>query len=85
MFHLGKLGKPKISICRTWSGDGSLTKVLWTQLKNSINIYLYKKSELLKNVQKKIKRSKVKWIGNFDKIRKGLVIFLVMNFSMQYR
>ena len=60
----------------------ALLKFLWTQFKkfpdlnSSINIYLYEKSELLKNVQKKkLKRSKVKWIGNFDKIRKGPVIF----------
>ena len=77
-----KLGKPKnFNFVELGPGDGSLTKVFvdtikkFPDLNSSINIYLYEKSELLKNVQKKIKRSKVKWIGNFDKIRKGPVIF----------
>ena len=35
-----------------------------------------KKVNFLRMYKKKIyKRSKVKWIGNFDKIRKGPVIF----------
>ncbi len=78
-----KLGKPKnFNFVELGPGDGSLTKVFvdtikkFPDLNSSINIYLYEKSELLKNVQKKkLKRSKVKWIGNFDKIRKGPVIF----------
>ena len=45
-------------------------------LNNSINIYLYEKSDLLINIQKKkLKGSKIKWINNFNKIKKGPIIF----------
>ena len=63
-------------------GDGSFAKVFVNTLKkfpnlfNSINIYLYEKSDFLKNIQKeKLKDSNVKWINNFEKIKKGPVIF----------
>ena len=40
------------------------------------NIFLYEKSNFLKNVQrKKLKGCKVKWIKNFDKINSGPIIF----------
>ncbi len=78
-----KLGKPKnFNFVELGPGDGSLAKVFvntikkFPDLNDSINIYLYEKSELLKNVQKKkLKGSKVKWIKNFDKIKKGPIIF----------
>ena len=78
-----KLGKPKtFNFVELGPGDGSLAKVFvntikkFPELNNSINIYLYEKSELLKNVQKKkLKGTKIKWIRNFDKIKKGPVIF----------
>ena len=55
-----KFGKPKnFNFVELGPGDGSLTKVLVDTFKKfpdfnkSINVYLYEKSDLLKNVQKK--------------------------------
>ena len=78
-----KLGKPKnFNFIELGPGDGSLSKVLidtfkkFPELNNSINIYLYEKSNLLTKVQKKkLKGSKIKWIKNFNRIKKGPVIF----------
>ena len=78
-----KLGKPKnFNFVELGPGDGSLAKVFintikkFPDLNNSINIFLYEKSDLLKSVQKKkLKGSKVKWVRNFDKIDKGPIIF----------
>tara|TARA_Y100001970_G_scaffold283364_1_gene398279 strand:+ start:322 stop:1401 length:1080 start_codon:yes stop_codon:yes gene_type:complete len=78
-----KLGKPKtFNFVELGPGDGSLAKVFvntikkFPELNDSINIYLYEKSELLLSEQrKKLKGSKIKWIRNFDKIKKGPVIF----------
>ena len=78
-----KFGKPKnFNFVELGPGDGSLTKVLVDTFKKfpdfnkSINIYLYEKSNLLKNIQKKkLKGSKVKWIQKFNKIKKGPIIF----------
>ncbi len=78
-----KLGQPNIfNFVELGPGDGSFTKVLLETLKkfpklnNSINIFLYEKSDLLANEQKKkLKNFKVKWIKNFNKIKKGPIIF----------
>ncbi len=78
-----KLGKPKnFNFVELGPGDGSLAKVFIDTIKNfpdlnkSINIFLFEKSDFLKNVQrKKLKGSKVKWINNFDNINKGPIIF----------
>ncbi len=78
-----ELGKPRyFNFVELGPGDGSFAKVFVNTLKkfpnlfNSINIYLYEKSDFLKNIQKeKLKDSKVKWINNFEKINKGPVIF----------
>ncbi len=78
-----KLGKPKnFNFIELGPGDGSLSKVLldtfkkFPDLNKSINFYLYEKSNLLINEQKKkLKDSKVKWIKNFNKINKGPIIF----------
>ena len=77
------LGKPKIfNIVELGPGDGSLTKILintfqkFPLFNKSTNIYLYEKSNLLRNLQKKnINNSKVKWIKDFSRIKKGPVIF----------
>ena len=77
------LGKPKkFNIVELGPGDGSLTKVLietfkrFPEFNKSVNIFLYEKSELLRNLQKKnIKNSKIKWIKNFVSIVDGPVIF----------
>ena len=78
-----KFGKPEsFNFVELGPGDGSFTKVLINTLKNfpelneSINIFLYEKSDLLKKTQiSKIRNSKVKWISNFKLIKKGPVIF----------
>ena len=78
-----KLGRPKnFNFVELGPGDGSLSKVLvdifkkFPEVNKSINIYLSEKSDLLINVQKKkLKNAKVKWIQNFNKIKKGPIIF----------
>ena len=76
-------GKPKsFNIVELGPGDGSLTKIIlkifkkFNKFNNSFNIFLYEKSIILKNLQKKnINNSRVKWIKNFKNIKKGPVIF----------
>ncbi len=78
-----KLGKPRrLNFVELGPGDGSLAKILletfkkFPSLNNSIQIYMYEKSDFLEKVQKKkLKGFKVKWIKNFNNINKGPVIF----------
>ncbi len=78
-----KMGQPKIfNFVELGPGDGSLTKVIiktikkFPELNKVIKIYLYEKSIFLKRLQKKNIDSKhVKWIKNFNSIKKGPVIF----------
>ena len=79
-----KFGKPKkFNFVELGPGDGSLSKILIDTFKRfptfeiSLEIYLYEKSELLKNIQKK-KLS-------YPKLKKDQLYFLGMNFLMQYR
>tara|TARA_B100000963_G_C22588519_1_gene654319 strand:- start:634 stop:1698 length:1065 start_codon:yes stop_codon:yes gene_type:complete len=77
------LGKPKkFNIVELGPGDGSLTKILlrtfqqFPLFNKTVRIFLYEKSNLLANIQKKnINNSKVKWIKNFNNIKKGPVVF----------
>ena len=77
------LGRPKkFNIVELGPGDGSLTKILIKTFQQfplfckATNIFLYEKSNLLKKLQKKnIGNQKVKWIKNFNYIKKGPVIF----------
>ena len=77
------LGKPKkFNIVELGPGNGSLTKVLlrtfqqFPEFNKTANIFLYEKSNLLKNLQRKnINNPKVKWVKNFTSIKKGPVIF----------
>ena len=77
------LGKPKtFNVVELGPGDGSLSEVLIRTFKkfpvfnNSVKIYLYEKSALLKKIQKKkIKVDNVQWIKDFRKIKKGPIIF----------
>ncbi len=77
------LGKPqKFNIVELGPGDGSLTKILLKTFQQfpafykATNIFLYEKSNLLKDLQKKnINNLKVKWIKNFTNIKKGPVVF----------
>ncbi len=76
-------GRPqKFNIVELGPGDGSLTKILlktfqqFPAFNKAANIFLYEKSNLLKNLQKKnINNLKVKWIKNFTNIKKGPVVF----------
>ncbi len=76
-------GKPKhFNIVELGPGDGSLTNVLiksfrqFPEFDSVKKIFLFEESNYLKKIQKKkIPNSKVKWIKNFNKIKKGPVIF----------
>ncbi len=77
------LGSPqKFNIVELGPGDGSLTKILlktfqqFPAFNKATNIFLYEKSNFLRNLQKKnIDSLKVKWIKNFTNIKEGPVIF----------
>ena len=76
-------GKPKnFNIIELGPGDGSLIKTLLRSFKNfpefnsAKKIFLYEESNFLKKIQKNSFLSKeVKWIKNFNQIKKGPVIF----------
>jgi cyclopropane-fatty-acyl-phospholipid synthase len=76
-------GKPKnFNIVELGPGDGSLTRILLKSFKkfpefnNRKKIFLYEESNYLKNIQRKnVIDKKVEWIDNFNKIKKGPVIF----------
>ncbi len=76
-------GKPKnFNIIELGPGDGSLTNVLLRSFKkfprfNAIKrIFLYEESNYLKKIQRKnILDKNIHWIKNFNKIKKGPVVF----------
>ena len=78
------MGKPKIfNIIELGPGNGQMCKTLLRVFKkfpiffDAINIFLYEKSETLKDLQKNnLNKQKIKWIKNFNKIKKGPVIFI---------
>jgi len=78
------LDKPKIfNIVELGPGEGQMCKTLVEVFKkfpiffNSTNIFLYEKSKTLKDLQKKnLGHEKINWINNYNKIKKGPVIFL---------
>ena len=64
-------------------GNGHMCKSILKVFKkfpiffNAVNIFLYEKSKSLENLQKNnLNDSKIKWIKNYDKIKKGPVIFI---------
>ena len=77
-------GKPKIfNIVELGPGDGKMCKTLVRVFKKfpiffkSTNIFLYEKSKTLQIIKKKkLNNEKIEWIENFNKIKKGPVIFL---------
>ena len=78
------MGKPKMfNVVELGPGSGQMCKTLLAVFKKfpiffkSVNIFLYEKSKILKNLQKNnLKNQKIKWIENFTKIKNGPVIFL---------
>ena len=78
------LDKPKIfNIVELGPGSGKMCAALIKVFKkfpiffNSANIFLYEKSKNLENLQKKfLYYEKIKWVKNFNKIKKGPIIFL---------
>jgi NADH dehydrogenase [ubiquinone] 1 alpha subcomplex assembly factor 7 len=78
------MGKPKIfNVVELGPGNGQMCKTLLRVFKkfpfffDSVNIFLYERSVVLKNLQKKnLKNQKVYWIKNFNKIEKGPIVFL---------
>jgi cyclopropane-fatty-acyl-phospholipid synthase len=78
------LDKPKIfNVVELGPGDGQMCKTLIRVFKKfpifsrSVNIFLYEKSNTLRNLQKKnLKKEKINWVNNFNSIKKGPVIFL---------
>jgi len=75
-------GKPKnFNIVELGPGDGSLTNILLRSFEkfpefNSIKkLFLYEESEFLRKIQKKKIHGDVKWINDFNKIKKGPIIF----------
>jgi NADH dehydrogenase [ubiquinone] 1 alpha subcomplex assembly factor 7 len=79
-----QLGRPKIfNVVELGPGNGQMCKTLIEVFKKfpvlfkSINIFLYEKSKTLEDLQKKnLNKEKINWIKNFNKIKKGPVIFL---------
>ena len=77
------LGRPRdFNIVELGPGSGQMCKVMISAFKNfpdffkSLKIFLYEKSHTLKLLQKKnIKEKKLRWISNFNQIKKGPVIF----------
>ena len=78
-----KFGKPEtFNLVELGPGDGSLTKILiqtfrkFPEFNKSVKIFLYEKSNLLKKKQKKkIASNQIKWIKNYNSIKKGPIIF----------
>ncbi|MDC0418342.1 SAM-dependent methyltransferase [Pelagibacteraceae bacterium] len=78
------LNKPKIfNVVELGPGSGQMVSILIKVFKKfpkffkSTNIFLYEKSKILTQLQKKnLFEEKVKWIKNFNNIKSGPVIFL---------
>ena len=73
VFNVIELGPGNGQMCRTF------IKVFqkFPNFLDSVNIFLYEKSKTLKNLQKEnLNNQKIEWIRNFNKIKKGPVIFL---------
>ncbi len=84
IFFWKHLKKPKnFNIIELGPGNGLLMKIMVKTFKkfpeffNSSEVYLYEKSKKLEKIQKKLlHKEKLKWIKNFNSIKKGPVIFL---------
>ncbi len=84
IFFWENLKKPKkINIIELGPGDGKLIKILlktfakFPDFNKCVNIFLYEKSENLIKIQKKeLKNKNIKWLKNFNVLKRGPVIFL---------
>ncbi|MDC0450114.1 SAM-dependent methyltransferase [Pelagibacteraceae bacterium] len=78
------MDKPKIfNIVELGPGNGQMCKVLLNVFEkfpiffNSVSVFLYEKSKNLEKLQKdNLSGNKIKWIKNFNKIKKGPIIFV---------
>jgi cyclopropane-fatty-acyl-phospholipid synthase len=78
------MGKPKVfNIVELGPGNGQMCKTFikvfekFPHFFDSVSIFLYEKSKNLENLQKKkLDNKKINWIKNFNKIKKGPIIFL---------
>tara|TARA_B100001996_G_scaffold9542_1_gene8036 strand:+ start:6529 stop:7572 length:1044 start_codon:yes stop_codon:yes gene_type:complete len=77
------LNKPKkFNIVELGPGNGELCKILIKTFKKfpdfykSSNIFLYERSKILKDIQKKnIGEQKISWLKNFKRIKNGPILF----------
>ena len=82
--HWINLKKPKnFNVVELGPGNGKLAKILVDTFKcfpefyQNVNLFLYEKSKFLIKIQKKnLSHTRIKWITNFIRIKKGPVIFI---------
>ena len=76
----------KINVVELGAGNGEMMYQIIKSSKKFSNFYekcefiIYEKSKSLINIQKKIKKNKVKWLKNLKKLNNKPTIFWVMNF-----
>ena len=78
------LNQPKnFNIIELGSGNGALSKKMiktfknFSSFNNGYNFYIYEKSKYLRKIQKtNINNTRVKWISNFNNIKKGPLLFI---------
>ena len=78
------MDKPKVfNVVELGPGNGQMCKTFikvfekFPHFFDSVSIFLYEKSKTLENLQKKkLDNKKINWIKNFNKIKKGPIIFL---------
>jgi NADH dehydrogenase [ubiquinone] 1 alpha subcomplex assembly factor 7 len=78
------MNRPKIfNVVELGPGNGQMCKTLLRVFRkfpiffDSVQISMYEKSKNLENLQKKkLNNKKIKWIKNFNKIKKGPIVFL---------
>ena len=77
----------KFNLIELGAGNGEMMRIMldtfnrFPQFKNSCNIKILEKSELLKKIQKKnIKDKKIKWLDNLNKLNKLPCIFIANEF-----
>ena len=82
------LGSPKkFNLIELGAGNGEMMKIIIESFKNfhsfskTCNFFIHEKSPSLKKIQKKkLFKSKITWISNFDRIKKLPSIFIANEF-----